>query len=82
MSNSEDEFNIFNQILSLEASPSDLGSSSLATFSPYQEVADTSSDMGIQCKPRSTLHELLESQPRRDVPKKASQTRLPAPPPT
>ena len=61
MSDSEDEFDIFNQILSLEASLGDPGSSSLATSSLYQEAADTFSDMGIQRKPRSTFQELLKS---------------------
>ena len=38
--------------------------------------------MGIQRKPRSTLQELLESQPGENTPEKATQTRLPTPSPT
>ena len=37
--------------------------------------------MGIQRKQRSTLQELLESQPGKDVPEKVAQTKLPHPPP-
>ena len=36
--------------------------------------------MGIQHKQRSTLKELLESQPGENVPGKVPQTRLPTPP--
>ena len=38
--------------------------------------------MGIQRKQRSTLQELLESQPGRDTPRKVIQTKFPTPPPT
>ena len=38
--------------------------------------------MGIQRKPRSTLQELLESQPGGNAPGKVAQTRLPTSPPT
>ena len=41
----------------------------------------TPEDMGIQHKPRSTLQELLESQPGENAPGMAAQTRLPTPPP-
>ena len=51
----EDEFGIFDQILFREASSVDLGLPSLASTSLYQEAPDTSTDMGIQCKRRSTL---------------------------
>ena len=81
MSNSEDKFDIFNQILSLEASPG-LDSLSLASSSPYQEATDTSSDISIQRRQRSTLQEFLESQLGRDAPRKAPQTMLSTPPPT
>ena len=37
--------------------------------------------MGIQRKPRSTLQELLESQPGGNMLGKVAQTRLPTPPP-
>ena len=63
VSDSEDEFDVFNQILSPEASSGDLGFPSLAQSSPHQEAASTSNEMGIQHKQRPTLQELLESQP-------------------
>jgi len=47
---SEDEFDVFNKILSLEAFPGDLSSPSLVQSNPYQEPANTSIDMGIQRK--------------------------------
>ena len=55
----------------------------MTSASPNQEVIDVPDEMGIQCKQRSTLQELLESQPGGKVPGKAAQTRLPtlSPPP-
>ena len=50
VSNSEDEFGIFDQILFRETSLVDLGPPSLASASPYQEAPDTSIEMGIQRK--------------------------------
>ena len=82
MSDSEDEFEVFNQPLSLEASTGDLGHSSPTQSSHNQEAANTSDKMGIQRKQRSTLQELLESQLERHTPRKAAQTKLPTPPPT
>ena len=38
--------------------------------------------MGIQRKQRSTLQELLESQPRGHTPRKVAQSKLPTSPPT
>ena len=81
VSDFEDEFDVFNQILSPVASPSDLGFPSLAQSSPHQEATSTSDEMGIQRKQRSTLQELLKSQPGGKVSGKAAQTRLPTPPP-
>ena len=81
VSDFEDEFDIFNQILSPEASPGDLGFPSLAQSSPHQEAASTSNEMGIQRKQRSTLQELLESQPGGKASRKVAQTRLPTPSP-
>ena len=70
VSNFEDEFNVFNQILSSKALPSDLSSASSAQFNFHQEEVNTSDEMGIQRKQRSTLQELLESQPRGHAPRK------------
>ena len=78
----EDEFDIFDQILSPEALLGDLGSPSLAQSSPHQEATNTSGDIGIQHKQRSTLQELLESQSGRDALEKVAQTKLPPSPPT
>ena len=47
VSNFEDEFDVFNQILSLEASASDLGSPSPAQSGSHQEAANTLDEMGI-----------------------------------
>ena len=82
VSDFEDEFEVFNQPLSPEASTGDLGHPSPVQSSYNQEVASILDDMGIQCKQRSTLQKLLESQPRRDALGKAAQTKLPTLPPT
>ena len=58
---SEDEFDVFNQPLSPEVSSGNLGFSSPAQFSHYQEAANTLDEMGIQHEQSSTLQELLES---------------------
>ena len=81
VSDFEDEFDVFNQILSPVASLGNLGFPSLAQSSPHQEATSTSDEMGIQRKQRSTLQELLKSQPGRKVSGKVAQTRLPTPPP-
>ena len=72
VSDSEDQFNVFNQPLSLEVSPGDLGFSSPAQSNHYQEATNTSDEMGIQRKQRSTLQELLESQPEGHAPGKVA----------
>ena len=81
MSDSEDEFEVFNRPLSLEASTSDLGHSSPTQSNQNRRVIPIPDNMGIQRKQRSTLQELLESQPGENVPGKVPQTRLPTPPP-
>ena len=68
---SEDEFEVFNQVLSLEISTPDHGP-------PFSPILD---EMGIQCKPKSSLMDLIESQPGKDAPGKAAQTKPPAPQP-
>ena len=50
VSDSEDEFDVFNQTLSPEASPGDLSSSSPTQSSHNQEAANTSDEMSIQRK--------------------------------
>ena len=67
--------------MSPEVSTDDLGHLFLNQSSHHREVTPIPDEMEIQRKPRSTLQELLESQPGRDVPGKAAQTKLPTPPP-
>ena len=71
VADSEDEFEVFNRALSPKISYPDLGS-------PFSLIIDK---MGIQCKPKSSLFDLIESQPGRDAPEKAAQTKSLAPPP-
>ena len=71
MTDSEDEFEVFNQDLSLETSIPDLG----PHFSPIIDK------MSIQRKPKSSLLELIENQLRRDAPEKIAHTKSPIPPP-
>lgn len=82
ISDFEDEFEFFNQTLPSKTSTGDLRQPSPSQSSHHRRSTSTLDDMGIQRKPRFTLQELLESQLRKDVPKKAAQTKLPTPPPT
>ena len=82
VSDSEDEFEVFNQPLSPKASTSDVGHPFPTQSSHHQGVTSIPDDIGIQCKPRSTLQELLKSQPEGNSPRKVAQTRLTTPPPT
>ena len=82
VSDSKDEFEVFNQPLSPKASTSDLGHPFSAQSNQHQGVTSIPNDMGIQRKLRSTLQELLESQPGENTRRKAAQTRLPTPTPT
>ena len=66
---SEDEFEVFNQALSPDTSTPNLGPPSSSTLD----------EMGIQRKPKSSLLDLIESQPGRDAPVKAAQTKPPTP---
>ena len=82
VSDSKDEFEVFNQPLSPKASTTDLDYPFSTQSNQHQGVTSIPNDMGIQRKLRSTLQELLESQPGENTPRKAAQTRLPTPPPT
>ena len=77
MDQSEDEFGAFDQFDPSEGHSGDLGNPSLIEA----DLQGTSSqaDMGFKRKPSASLHELLEGQPRKDVPAK-SQPKLPFPP--
>ena len=81
VSDSEDEFEVFNRPLSLKASTGDLGHSSPTQSNQNRRVIPIPNNMGIQRKQRSTLQELLESQPGENALGKVPQTRLPTPPP-
>ena len=81
VSNSEDDHEVFNQPLSPEIPIGDLDQPLPTQVSHHQEVTNILDTMGIQCKPMSTLQELLKSQPKGNMPGKATQTRLPTPPP-
>jgi len=76
---SEDEFEVFNQALSPETSSFNLGHPSIDLGHPFILILD---EMGIQCKPKSILLDLIESQLGRDVPGKAAQNKPPPPPPS
>ena len=67
----EDEFEVFNCSFSPKTSTPDLG----PPFSPILNK------MGIQCKPKSSLLDLIESKPGRDAPEKTVQTKPPTPSP-
>ena len=54
VADSEDEFEVFSQALSPKISHPDLGP-------PFSTIID---EMGIQCKPKSSLLDLIKSQPR------------------
>ena len=62
VANSKDEFEVFNQILSPEVSNPNLGP-------PFSPLID---EMGIQHKPKSSLLDLIKSQPGRDALGKAA----------
>ena len=79
-SNSEDLYEVFNQPLFPVTSTGVLGQSSLPQSSRFEGAALLSNEMETQRKQKSTLLDLLESQPGRDVPNKTPQTRLPTPP--
>ena len=75
----DDFYEVFNQPLSPEISTGDLGQFSIPQSSHLEGSTPLLDEMGIQQKQRSTLQELLESQPGRDAPEKPAQTKLPPP---
>ena len=72
VSDSEDEFDVFNQPFSPKASTGDLRLPFPSQSSHHRGSISILDDMGIQRKQRSTLQELLESQPGRDAPEKVA----------
>ena len=74
LSDSQDKFEVFNRPLSLESTSADLDH--------QQEVGIiTLDEMGIQRKSKRSLLDLIESQPRKDTPRRPAQPQLPPPPP-
>ena len=74
LSESSEEFEVFNQPPSSE----DI----LADLNPQlQGDINTSDKMGIQRKNQRSLMDMIESQPGRDAPGKSAQPKLPLPPP-
>ena len=74
LSDSLEEFEVFNQ------TPSPEGISADVDFQ-YQAELITSDEMGIQRKSQRSLRDLIESQPGKDAPRKSTQPKLPPPPP-
>ena len=74
LSESSEEFEVFNQPPSLEDISADLDSQ-------QQGDITTSDEMGIQRKNQRSLMDMIESQPERDAPGKSAQPKLPPPPP-
>ena len=74
LSDSSNEFEVFNQPLSPESTSADVD---------YQQQVDiiTSNEMGIQRKSQRSLLDLIESQLGKDAPGKSTQPKLPPPPP-
>ena len=74
LSDSQDEFEVFNRPLSLESTSADLDHQ-------QQVCVITLDEMGIQRKSKRSLLDLIESQPGKDAPGKPTQPKLPSPPP-
>ena len=74
---SEDDFKVFNHPLSPEAPTGDFGHLLPAQASHSQDDPSTLETIGIQCKTKQGLRDLMESQVGGDAPKKATQTKLP-----
>ena len=79
-SDSKDLYEIFNQSHSPATSTGVLSQSSSPQPSRFEGAALLLDEMGIQRKPKSSLLDLIESQPGRDAPGKATQTKPPTPP--
>ena len=82
VSNSEDDFEVFNQPQSLEALVGDFSHLLPTKVSHTQEALIVLDVMVLQRKTRSSLLDLLESHAGGNMPKKAIQTKPPTPPNT
>ena len=76
-SDPEDLYEVFNQPPSPVTSTGVPGQLFPPQSSRFEKAAFLLNKMGIQRKQKSTLLDLLESQPSRDAPNKAFQTKLP-----
>ena len=73
-------FEVFNRPESLEAPTSDFNHFPSAQVSQIQEDFSVPKAIGIQCKPRASLFNVMESQSRNKAPEKTSSAKLPLPP--
>ena len=80
VSDSEEDFKVFNQPLSLETSIGDLDHLPPTPTSHAQEDSSISEAMGIQRKPKVGLMDVIETQPESKAPEKTIQAKLPPPP--
>ena len=78
-SDSKDLYEVFNRPSSPVTLTGVLGQSSPSQFDGFEGAALLLGEMGIQRKQKSTLLDLLKSQPGRDAPNKAPHIRLPTP---
>ena len=81
VSDSEDDFDVFNQPLSPEAPIGDLNNPFPVQTNYTQEEAAIPTDMGMQRKQRTGLLEVMESSTGGKAPEKPSQAKLPPPAP-
>ena len=81
MSDSEDDFDVFNQLLSPEALIGDLDDLFPVQTDHAQEEAAIPADIGMQRKQMTGLLEVMESSTRGKAPEKPSQAKLPPPAP-
>lgn len=80
VSDSKDNFEVFNQPRSLEVPTGDLSHISPAQVSHSQEDSTILDTMVLQHKTSTSLQDLLESQIVGNVPEKVAQTKPPTPP--
>ena len=77
----KDDFEVFNRPRSIETSTDDFSHLSLAQVSQIQEDSSIPEAMGLQCKLKTSLLDLLESHARGNAPKKPVQPMPTTPPP-
>lgn len=74
VSDSEDKFEVFNRPESPKVPSGDFSNLPLAKVNHIQEEGSSiPKGMGIQCRARTSLHDLLKSQARGNIPKKIAQ---------